>query len=375
VLFINYEYPPIGAGAANACSHFACEFADRGIRTSVLTSAFTSNRAISVEKEVRVYRVFAFRKHAGRSSLFQMLSYLLSAAIHVPSVLKIERPDAVVVFFGFPCGPLGLFIRIFWKTPYVVLLRGGDVPGFESSVSLFHMILTPLRRFIYRNSKGVVANSAGLRHLSALADPGFNYSVIPNGVDTSFFHPLQSISKPGTSFIFIFTGRFCVQKNVGVLLQAFSICYSRNRCIRLILIGEGPLEFALHGQATALAVGDAITWVSWCDKNAIVSYYQSSHCFVNPSINEGMSNSLLEAMACGLPVICGDCPGNREVVIDKLNGFLFNSSDSIKLADLMRELVDNSYSAAVMGNRGRELCRNRFSWSVSATRLLELLTI
>jgi glycosyltransferase involved in cell wall biosynthesis len=373
ILFINYEYPPIGAGAANATYNIAVAMAKKGIQSSVMTSAFFNMRGLSIEEGVSVHRIPAFRNHAGRSSLLQMLLYLLSALLHLPFILRREGPDAVIAFFGFPCGPIALLARMFWKLPYLLMLRGGDVPGFEPRLHNIHRLLRPLRRTIYRNSTAIIANSEGLKTLATEADPGFSIHVIANGVDTDFFHPLELSGNTAGAFSFLFAGRFCEQKNIGCFLKAFAICRTELPMVRLVLIGEGPEARALQMLSHQLGIDSSLRLPGWCSKKNLLSYYQSSHCFVIPSVNEGMSNALLEAMACGLPVLAGDCMGNREVIINGDNGFLFNPHDHRELAEKMVALAKKPQWAATLGACGRKICRNRFSWVTATEKISNLI--
>ncbi len=373
ILFINYEYPPIGAGAANANYHFAINMAKNGFRTSVLTSAYKSRRGRTVEEGVVVYRIPAFRRHAGHSSLPQMLMYQLSAVLHLPSVIKHEQPDAAVVFFSFPCGPVGLLARLIWKIPYMVMLRGGDVPGFVPSLNRFHHFLSHIRRSVYKHSSAIIANSEGLRDLALKTDPDFHITIIANGVDTDFFSPDRHPTDNHGDFVILYTGRFCEQKNIGTLITAFSNFRSVHSESRLVLLGEGPSERHLKTHAEKLGISDHLTWVAWQSKEGIRSFYRSSHCFVNPSSYEGMSNAVLEAMACGLPVLGGDCIGNRAIIVDGENGFLCAPRDTAHLSQQMILLCTNRDYAHTLGMNGRKMCCERFSWPAAANRLSTLI--
>jgi glycosyltransferase involved in cell wall biosynthesis len=373
VLFINYEYPPTGAGAATATYHFSINMARKGKCVSVLTSAFGSRRGRSVEEGVTVYRIPAFRKKAERSSIFQMTMYTVSALLHLLPVVKRERPDVIVVFFSFPCGPLGLFAYLVRKIPYVLLLRGGDVPGSEARLYPFHRLLQPLRRLIYAKSATIVANSEGLKYLALKADPGFRIDVVKNGVDTDFFSPPECPRDTDRRYSFIFAGRFCEQKNIGLLLKAFSLCLQARREIQLILLGDGPVFPRLKSQADALAVNDSLLWAGWRSKEDLRSFYRSSDCFVNPSFNEGMPNAVLEAMACGLPVLGSDCIGNREIILNDHNGFLFDPLDHRTCAARMIALVNNRADGVRLGTSGRKMCCEQFSWPAVCEELCSLL--
>jgi glycosyltransferase involved in cell wall biosynthesis len=372
VLFINYEYPPVGAGAANANYYFAVNMVQKGIKASVLTSACKSRRGRVVEEGVAVYRVPAFRRKAESSSILQMLLFTASALVHLPAVVHRERPDALVVFFSFPCGPVGLFAYLFWRIPYVLLLRGGDVPGSDARLHLFHGLLTHPRRMIYKRSIAVAANSEGLRHLALKSDPEFQIHVVRNGVDILFFRPSEQPMSDDGHFYFLFAGRFCVQKNIGMLIKAFSACLSRHPAIRLVLLGNGPHYPELKSLAESLVVDGNIKWAGWRSKNDTRAFYQSSHCLVNPSINEGMPNTVLEAMACGLPVLGSDCIGNRELIVNGENGFLFTPFNLDELRDRMIDLADDRQLCGMLGANGRRMCCERYTWTAVTDELCSL---
>ncbi len=370
VLFINYEFPPVGAGGATACHQFATRFAARGTKTVVLTSAFRNRRGTSVEEGVTVCRIPAGRKQMAQSTLLQMLTFVVMAAFHLPQILRTQRPDLAIIFFAFPCGPLGVLLQLIWKLPYVIMLRGSDVPGSEPSLDKIHRVLRPVRRIVYRNSSALIANSNGLQQIALRSDPDITVEVVPNGVDTDFFRPHAGASQTVLhQFTFLFAGRICVQKNLGMLIEAFAQCRASHRDCRLVMIGEGPELAHLRREVHARSLDAAVQWTGWCTREVLLSHYQSADCFVCPSINEGMSNAILEAMACGLAVLASDCPGNRDSVIDGESGYLVSIADSSELSDRMMVYASNPKQCAEHGRIGRITCCEHFSWDMS-TRLL-----
>lgn len=200
LLLINYEYPPVGGGAANATANIARALVELGHSPIVLTAAYNAQPPRRLVDGVDIIRVPARRERPDRSGLFEMATYVASAAIALPRLLRTEEIDAAIVFFSMPCGPLGLLAHIWANIPYIVSLRGGDVPGTESGLGLAYSVLRPVRRWVLRKAAAVVANSSGLKSLSEAADP-IEVRVIPNGVDTEFFRPRD---KPGeTTFTFL----------------------------------------------------------------------------------------------------------------------------------------------------------------------------
>jgi hypothetical protein len=99
------------------------------------------------------------------------MSFIAGGMMSMPKVVSRWRPDACIAFFSIPGGPVALLGNLFWRLPYVVSLRGGDVPGSENTLKWSHRLLTPLRRLILARSRAVVANSDGLKRLTESADP------------------------------------------------------------------------------------------------------------------------------------------------------------------------------------------------------------
>lgn len=375
VLFINYEYPPVGAGGATATYHFATQFAAQGIRTTVLTSAFLDKKGVSVEDGVTLYRIPAWRRKAGQSSLLQMLAYLCSALLHLPQVIRNTQPEIAIIFFAFPCGPAGVVLRRLWNIPYIIMLRGGDVPGFEPSLDTINRLLRPVRRAVYNYSSAIVANSIGLRTLAHSSDPGFPIRVIPNGVDTAFFHPcLHSAATVPRPYTFLFAGRVCEQKNLDLLLNAFVNVQSKVRDVCLVIIGEGPELYRLQQLAKSYALEKVVVWNGWCSREVLLQHYQAADCFVIPSVNEGMSNALLEAMSCGLPALAGDCFGNREVVVSDKSGYLVALNNASELTNRMTTYAATPELSREHGRYARTWCCNQFSWRTEAEKLLAMIT-
>jgi glycosyltransferase involved in cell wall biosynthesis len=279
----------------------------------------------------------------------------------------------LIVFFSLPSGPIGAAAHRWYGLPYVVSLRGGDVPGLTPEVNWMHRLLNPIRRYILEHSVAVIANAEGLRRLSEATDP-ISVQVIPNGVDTEFFYP-PSID-PETDvrhrpFRILFVGRFQGQKNLPYLLQ---------ECARLApgsfelhLVGDGPFNPQLHKLAQELGIAAAITWHGWLARPALRDVYQSVHCFINPSLYEGMPNVVLEAMACALPVLASNIPGNDALVVPGETGYLFDLQKPDALFHAIDKLMADPVLCSQLGSNGRTRVVNQFSWRKVAKAYLHLL--
>ena len=107
----------------------------------------------------------------------------------------------------------------------------------------------------------------------------------------------------------------------------------------------------------------------------LLSHYQKSHCFVNPSLYEGMPNSILEAMACGLPVVATRVPGNDELVVHGETGLLFELNKQNHLGDSLLSLINDRDIASRMGKSGRNRALDKFTWRTTSQLYANLIDL
>ncbi len=375
LLIVNYEYPPVGAGAGNASWSLAQTLSQRGHQVSVITSAFCEYRGANVEAGVRVHRIPAGRRRLDRSTKWQMLRFAASGLVFAPRVVRTENPEQVIAFFTIPSGIVAYWLKALYRLPYVISLRGGDVPDLVPELNLIHHRLAWLRRTILGSARAVVANSKALAELSARVDP-FRVEVIPNGVDSTMFRPpdLEPSLDPDSPLRILFAGRLQTQKNLELLLDELARLSSEGRIgFRLHVAGDGPLGESLHQQAERLEIGRHIVWHCWVEKPALITLYQNVDCFVNPSLYEGLPNTVLEAMACGLPVIASRVPGHDALVLEGETGFLFALEEPMQLGRALGKILRDRAAARRLGAKGRVRVHEMFSWDAVTTQYLDLL--
>jgi glycosyltransferase involved in cell wall biosynthesis len=368
LLLVNYEYPPLGGGAATATRALARALNRLGVEVHVLTSSGPGLPGNETEDGFRVERLWTGRRHRDRCSLVEMALFLTSASLRFPSLLWSGGFDGAVLFFGLPCGLLGLPLKHLFGIPYIISLRGGDVPGTEPSLNGLHALLRPLRRHLYRCAAAVAATSEGLRQRSLAADP-LPVTVIPNGVDR-----VQDPGGPsGAQTRILFVGRLAEQKNVALLLHAFA-AISRKEA-HLQIAGDGPLRDSLEILADDLQLSGRVTFSGWLDRSEMPGLYRRSTLLILPSHYEGMSNAVLEAMAAGLPVIATAVEGIGELIADGQTGIIVPPGDAPALARAMDRLLDDATLREQLGTRAREHVERCFSWDAAAQAYLRLLPL
>jgi sugar transferase (PEP-CTERM/EpsH1 system associated) len=185
---------------------------------------------------------------------------------------------------------------------------------------------------------------------------------IYNGIDTEKFHPAENGGKdslrrtlnlPEAVPLVGVVARLDPIKNHGSLFDAFHALQPRFPGMQLLVVGDGPERDRLEGRA-----GEGIRFLGQRDDTEAV--YRALDLFVLPSNNEGISNTILEAMASGLPVVAGRIGGNPELIEDGVNGSLFSPGDAESLAGKMALYLQNSTIAVDHGMEARKTAVSRF---------------
>jgi glycosyltransferase involved in cell wall biosynthesis len=368
---LNYEYPPIGAGAASATREMAESITRMGHRVIVVAAGIGELVGERLEEGVRTIRLPCRRTRHDRASLREMLSFVMAARQRLPTIVRDHECDGIICFFTLPCGPAAW--RAWKKTqvPYAVSLRGGDVPGLVPSIDWIHRVLTPLRRAILRNALAIVANSEGLQHLSHTHDP-FPVRVIPNGVNTKRFRP-QNPPRADDVFRVLAVGRLQEQKNHAFALHVLASVQRRvTRRLEYHVVGDGPLRHELESLARQLHLDDAIIWHGWVPREQLAEIYRSSDCLLHPTLYEGMPNAVLEAMAAGLPVVASAVPGNCDLVVDGRTGYICALGDRARFAESLIKLAGDSALSQSFGHAARRVVEADYSWEAVSRRYVEI---
>lgn len=311
---------------------------------------------------------------------------------------RIRRPDVDIIALNKEEGRYPTFFRPLWRIfrklrPDIVHTRNlatleAQIPAYflriphrihgEHGRDMFDLrgenrAYNLLRKAIRPLVHHYVAVSRDLERWleTAVGVPTGRITQIYNGVDTARFFPRQgsrpAVSKNGfireDSVIIGTVGRMAAVKDQLTLVRAFlhllDTVPEGRQYLRLIMVGEGPLR----SQATALldeAGAAAYAWLPG-DRDDIPELLQSLDIFVLPSLAEGISNTLLEAMGCGLPVVATQVGGNLELVEEGVTGRMVPHSDPAAMADALREYIHDPTLRSHHGRAARQRVERHFS--------------
>jgi len=368
LLMLNYEFPPIGGGAANAHLYILKQYANRNdLKVDVLTSA--PKPGIFCEKfseNITICKVGLHKKDLHFWRKVEVIEWLVKAKFHYRKLLRENDYDLVHAFFGFPSG--WLCYRSAKKLPYIISLRGSDVPGQHARLKLDYKILGPTIFVpIWKNAALLVACSEGLKERALRFLPDVSIDVIPNGIDLDRFSPDEN-AKSSDVLRLLTVGRLSFTKRMEILIDAVEILHKEGCKVHFTVVGGGQFEQKLKQLVAERNLGDIIEITGRIEAEKMPQIYHQHDIFISASMQEGMSNAMLEAMACGLPIITTRCEGVEELVAD--NGIVVERAQAEEIAEAIRELAIDKQSYRQMSCASRKRAA-LFSWSSVADQYIE----
>lgn len=323
ILIIATEYPPLGAGAANALQQMMQYWGQSAaIEVVVLTGAAGEDQVIHCANGSRI-ELLDHGKN-GQKLQQQSISDLLQLShrlnCRAQELLESERFDLIHAIFALPCGVICRRLSHQFSLPYTVSLRGSDVPMYNRKYNLLMKLgLRQVFARVLRDAAAVTANSQSLAGLAGQsADVAID--VIGNGIDHERFSASKSIMPDDGTIRVLTVGRIVEQKRIDQIIE--SLVHIPQA--RLEIAGSGSKQTALQQLARDREVSDRVVWLGHLSGDELLAAYARNHVFVLVSHNEGMSNALLEAVASGFWCICsntGDarnCIGAQGVVLDQV---------------------------------------------------------
>ena len=220
----------------------------------------------------------------------------------------------------------------------------------------------------------LVGNSPGVvEFYRGLGVPSQKLVYIPNGIDVpadsgtsgSMTLPrtreqiLAELNLPPDSFVAGFVGRLAKQKRVEDLIWAVEILRQICPQLQLVVIGDGPERERLERFARDIHCDRHVTFLGHREDAA--RFLPAFDVFGLASSFEGMSNSVMEAMSAGLPIVASDIPPNRELVVQSETGFLFKLADTVGIMQFVRRLIDEPGLAEQLGQAGQERIQREFN--------------
>lgn len=363
ILVLNYEYPPLGGGAAPVAQQLCELYASHGHDVTVLTMGYKGLPAREMTSTgVYIIRVPAWRKNQATCETHEMLSYVVSALPGLVRMLRSGHYDIIHTHFVVPTGLLAYLATRIANIPYVITAHGSDIPGYNNDRFTFeHRFMTPMLRHIAKRAACVTAPSMFLKGLMEknLGITGVKY--IPNGIFPERFSPGVKENK------ILMAGRLLPRKGFQHVLEAMK---GLDTEFEVHIAGDGPLRETLEEIARTLET--KVVFHGWVPQNSelLNHLFATASIFCMPSSKENASIALLEAMASEMAVVTSNVSGCPETVGD--TGRVVNPGDVEALQSVLRELTQNDAIRVQLGKSARARVEEYFDWHRIGVQYLEL---
>lgn len=329
ILFCNHEYPPLGGGGGVFNAFLAEELAKRH-EVTVLTSGGRGLVREERRGRLRVLRVpTSIPRQRASAGIPWLAAYLLATRLAAARYVTASAYDVINTQFVLPAGPVGDALARHSGTPNVLTLHGGDLfdPSKWTSPHRHAVLRFWIRRLLRRATAVVAQSTDTIENVREFYDVSLPVERIPLGIRQP---PAGVANRAAFGFeqsdsLLVTLGRLVPRKAIDRLIAIFK---SMERpAARLLILGTGPEEPALRRQASMGGAAERIHFfghVSEVDKFHIL---RMCDVFVSTSQHEGFGLTFLEAMICGLPVVCYDCGGQTDFLETGRTGFVLKLND------------------------------------------------
>lgn len=370
IAHVTPTFPPYMAGTSSVCYYNALGLAQTGQQVTVVTSNYPPGDH-RYPPQIEVRRLPALLR--------------LGNAPLLPGLLQLDGFDIIHLHHPFIFGS-----ELIWalsrvrKIPYVIT-HHNDLVGIGLRRHLFDLYSAFSTPVVFRGARklGVVSLdwAASSRMTPQFRKRWCDVVELPNGVDTDLFRPgLDGLEArrqqgiPQDHQVVMFVGaldRAHPNKGVEHLLEA--IATIADQCVTLMVVGDGDAKEQYVDMARDLGLIGRITFPGTISHQHLPQYIAAADVFVLPSKrSESFGMVLIEAMACGKPVIASNLPGVRTVVSDGQDGLLATPAHAADLAQKIETLLRDPERCRDMGQRGRAKVEEKYAWPKIIPQLVQL---
>lgn len=265
------------------------------------------------------------------------------------------------------------FSPLYSKTPKVALVHHiheqvfyCELPRFLANIAAFiELTASPL---IYKNTQFITVSDSSRRALVDIGVAEEKIELVFNGVDCDIYQPGRKSDTP----LLVYLGRLRYYKSVDTAIRALPQLIHSHPDIKFCIAGSGPAKEDLQKLASEIGVLERVQFLGHVSEKDKVTLLQKAHVVVNPSLKEGWGLTVLEANACGTPVVGADVPGLRDSICHDKTGLLVPHGDHCSLAMAVDRLLGDPNQRQMMGAAARDWAL-KFDWDVSALKGMTIL--
>lgn len=281
---------------------------------------------------------------------------------------KKRRFDLIHAQFAYPPGLAALLAGKILGKPVVVSIQGGDGHWFGTCCGYHRKVM----KTILRNSRALIIGTESFAHeVRDLNDENPDFIILPGATNTDMFRRFRSNEKmafrkrfdvPIDKTVIISFGRLDWRKGIRELLEAFARIMSCRSDVHLVLAGVGPHEHEISELIDLLQVRQNVTQLGYIDYLNAPEVYGCGDIFCSPTYAEGFSNTIVEALATGLPVVATDVVGVRDVIEDGETGILVPPRDPVALAAALLRVLSEPNTWKKLTAAGQAAVESKWNW-------------
>lgn len=348
------SFPPlVDGGVAIATGRLAEQFIRRGHRVTVMTAGPTEARFVPDTGQ--------HESAPGRTDGLSIHYRFVNDPLRTPPAVTAlcawaegyhrQQPfDVMLAYFVYPGGYLGTMLGEYLGVPVVCSCRGNDI-----SKDIFIDPET-VARVLQRSTGLIFVCDALLRMADTLVPCGDKAAIIPNAVDSDLFVPGRRRREEPLRVVLGTSGVMRWKKGIDLFLPlAHSVCTEHD--VRVLIAGyslDAETDCRIADFLQRHDLGRQVELTGPLPHHKIVDVLQQLDIYVNTSYQEGMPNGVLEAMACGLPVVATDADGTSALVQDGISGYLCRKGDLGALTACCNRLIEQPVLRRQMGRAGRQ---------------------
>jgi glycosyltransferase involved in cell wall biosynthesis len=326
-------------------------------------TVYTINHDNSPKEEfVSGYNVRRFKP------IFELFGNALPLSMF-PSLLNIKSNFDILHAHSHPFFTTNLcsVLETLNHTVPFVITSHGLVPA--RGPDWLHRIYNPtVGKFVYNSADQVLCYTEEEKErLKKEIGVRSKISVVHNGINTDLFHPTSTKKQ---TYRLLWIGRFTRGKGLDYLIEAFDVLSKKYPKLHLLLIGEGPEKENILDKISKFGLERKVQIRDFYPNSRLCEVYNNSDIFVLPSFEEGVPRTIMEAMACGVPVICTKLPHLVEMIKDV--GITIPAKDSNAIVDAVSDIYSDPKLAEQFGVNGRNKAIEKYSWKDTVSKTISV---
>ena len=322
---------------------------------------FTHRKEINQTESLRYVPYFYLPKFGRR---FYSVMMFVSIMLHSGLWLKRKKPNKILASWAFPEAVAASWISKLFKCDFYFKVHGSDINLHGKIPARAKQIVNASKRAL-----GILSVSQALAdEMIAMGINKEKIHVIYNGVDHQKFQVQHEISNKKIDEYILYVGNLKKEKGVIELLNGFAEISKNHPTLKLLYAGPGNLRNEISSQAEKLSISNQVVLLGGVNHNQLPELISQARILALPSYNEGVPNVILEAMACGTPVLASNVGGIPEVVNEHICGKIIAARSDSDVAKGLDYILSREWDKTKIQQHSQQ-----FSWQNNKVQLLKML--